>query len=106
MAGIVFILASFTTLSVSVDENYLHIRFGWGIFRRSFAVSDIASVECVKNRWYYGWGIRLWLWPTMWIYNIYGLHAVEIITRNGGRYRIGTDTPLELEAAIRKAAHM
>ena len=33
MALILFILASFSTLTVSAHEQFLKIRFGWGIFR-------------------------------------------------------------------------
>ncbi|MEK7643982.1 MAG: hypothetical protein AAB390_01620, partial [Patescibacteria group bacterium] len=62
MALILFILASFTALSVSIDENYLRIKFSFGIFRKKFAVSEIASATPVKNHWYYGWGIRIWFW--------------------------------------------
>jgi hypothetical protein len=103
MALILFIFASFATLSASIDENYLRIKFGYGIFRRKFALNQIASVQAVKNHWYYGWGMRLWFWPKMWIYNVSGFDAVEIIMRNGKIYRIGTDTPSELEAAIKQA---
>ena len=101
MALILFILASFATMTASIDENYLRIKFGYGIFHKRFAVSEIASVERVKNHWYYGWGIRLWFWPYMWIYNISGFDAVEVIMKNRKIYRIGTDAPGELEAAIR-----
>ena len=103
MALILFILASFTTLTASIDEKYLRIKFGYGIFRKKFSASEIVSVERVKNHWYYGWGIRLWFWPYMWIYNVSGFDAVEIILKNGKIYRIGTDTPGELEAAIKQA---
>ena len=103
MALILFILASFTTLTVSIDENYLRIKFGYGIFRKRFVISEIASVERVKNHWYYGWGIRLWLWPKMWIYNVSGFDAVEITMKNGKVYRIGTDVPEELETAIKQS---
>ena len=105
MALILFILASFATLTVSINENYLRIKFGYGIFARKFPLNQIASAQAVKNLWYYGWGIRLWLWPKMWIYNISGFGAVEIIMRNGKMYRIGTDTPSVLEAAIKQAIH-
>ncbi len=105
MALILFILASFTTLSVSIDENYLRIKFGYGIFRKKLSTSDIASVAQVKNRWYYGWGIRLWFWPLMWIFNISGFDAVEIRMKNGKIYRIGTDEPEKLETAIKQAIH-
>lgn len=103
MVLILFILASFATLTASVDETYLRIKFGYGIFARMFSLNQIASVKAVRNHWYYGWGIRVWFWPYMWIYNVSGFDAVEIIMRNGKIYRIGTDTPSELVAAIQQA---
>lgn len=103
MVLILFILASFATLTASIDENYLRIKFGYGIFARKFALNQIASVQAVKNHWYYGWGIRLWLWPKMWIYNVSGFDAVEITMKNGKVYRIGTDVPEELETAIKQS---
>ncbi|MGB5018262.1 MAG: hypothetical protein WBO66_00875 [Candidatus Moraniibacteriota bacterium] len=106
MACILFLLASFVTLTVSLDENSLWIRFGSGIFRKKFAVDDIVSAVCVKNHWYHGWGIRVWFWPYMWICSISGFDAVEITLRNGKIYRIGTDTPSELEVAIKHALHI
>jgi hypothetical protein len=102
MAFILFILASFATLTVSIDENYLRIKFGYGIFRKKFALSEIASVARVKNNLHYGWGIRVWFRPYMWIYNISGFDAVEIIMKNGKIYRIGTDEPEKLETAIKQ----
>ena len=103
MVLILFILASFTTLTASIDENYLRIKFGYGIFARMFPLNQIASVQAVKNHWYYGWGVKVWFWPYMWIYNVSGFDAVEIIMRNGKIYRIGTDTPSELEVVIKQA---
>ena len=102
MALILFILASCTALSVSIDEKYLRIKFGYGIFRKKFAVNEITSVTRVKNHWYYGWGIRLWFWPRMWIFNVSGFDAVEIRMKNGKIYRIGTDEPEKLETAIKR----
>jgi hypothetical protein len=105
MVLILFILASFTTLSVSVDEKYFRIKFGYGIFRNKFSTNEIVSAAQVKNHWYYGWGIRLWFWPHMWIFNISGLDAIEIRMKNGKIYRIGTDEPEKLETAIKQAIH-
>jgi hypothetical protein len=103
MALILFILASFATLATSVDDKYIRIKFGYGIIARKFALNQIASIQAVKNHWYYGWGVKVWFWPYMWIYNVSGFDAVEIIMRNGKIYRIGTDTPNELEVAIKQA---
>jgi len=103
MVLILFILASFATLTASIDENYFRIKFGYGIFAKKFALHQIISVRAVKNHWYYGWGIRLWLWPKMWIYNVSGFDAVEITMKNEKVYRIGTDVPEELETAIKQS---
>ncbi|MFZ2187779.1 MAG: hypothetical protein WAV46_04110 [Candidatus Moraniibacteriota bacterium] len=103
MALILFILASFAMLTASIDENYLRIKFGYGIFARKFALNQIALVQVVKNHWYYGWGIKLWLWPKMWIYSVSGFDAVEITMKNRKVYRIGTDVPEELETVIKQS---
>jgi hypothetical protein len=102
MASTLFILASFSTLTVTMDEHSLRVKFGYGIFRKKFPFNEMLSSRRVKNHWYYGWGIRVWFWPYMWIYTISGFDAVEIIMRNGRIYRIGTDTPKELETAIKQ----
>lgn len=102
MALVLFILASFVTLTASIDEKYLKIKFGYGIFKKKFPLNEIVSATSVKNHWYYGWGIRLCLWPKMWIYNVSGFDAVEIILKSGRVYRIGTDDSNELETAIKR----
>ena len=100
MVLILFILASFVSLQVIIDGKYLRIKFGYGIYKKKFLLNEIVSVKTVKNHWYYGWGIRGWLWPKMWIYNISGFDAVEITMKNGKIYRIGTDESKKLEQAI------
>lgn len=100
MVIIVFILASFVSLQVRIDEKQIHIKFGYGLYQKKFLLHDIMSVKTVKNHWYYGWGIRVRFWPKMWIYNISGCDAVEIKLKNGKTYRIGTDEAKKLEQTI------
>jgi len=50
---------------------------------------------------YYGWGIHFT--PNGWLCNVSGSSAVEIIMKNGKKYRIGTNVPSELEQAIRQS---
>lgn len=102
MVLILSLLVSFITLTTSIDETYVRIKFGYGIFVRKFPLNQISSVKIVKNHWYYGWGIKIWFWPYMWIYNVAGLDAVEIIMNNK-IYRIGTDAPEEFVNAIKQA---
>jgi len=106
MVLVLLILASFVTLTASINEKYLNIKFGYGIFRKKFPLNEVVSVRSVKNHWYYGWGIRFWLWPKTWIYNVSGFDAVEIIMKNGKIYRVGTDDQSKLETAIKHNAHI
>jgi hypothetical protein len=93
-------LLLFPTLTVTVDKEVMKIKFGIGIIRKKFLLKEIVSSQIVKNRWYYGWGIKLT--PHRWLYNVSGLDAVEIKMKNGKQYRIGTDVPKALNDAIRK----
>jgi hypothetical protein len=94
-------LGLFCTLTVEMDEESLQVRFGPGVIRKSFRLKEIESCQVVTNPWYYGWGIRLT--PYGWLYNVSGIHAVEIRMKNGKKYRIGTDEPAELATAIQQA---
>ena len=99
---ILFIVASFSTLAVTVNNDKINIKFGYGLFRRKFSIKELVSVKTVKNKWYYGWGIRVWFWPKMIIFNVSGFDAVELAMLDGRIYRIGTDKPNELKDAISK----
>ncbi|NTW27491.1 MAG: hypothetical protein HGA36_04155 [Candidatus Moranbacteria bacterium] len=100
MVLILFVLASFGLLQVIIDGKYLRIKFGCGVYKKKFLLNEIVSAKTVKNHWYYGWGIRVWFWPKMWIYNVSGFDVVEIKLKNGKTYRIGTDEPEKLEQAM------
>lgn len=103
MTGIICILISMSTLTVFIDKTHIGLKFGFGIYRRKFQLSDILSAHTIKNKWYYGWGIRWCARPRMWIYNVSGFSAVEIKLSNGKIYRIGTDEPEKLAAIIQMA---
>ena len=98
-SAIVFVCATlFDSLTVRVSHDLVEISFGIGIIRKQFDVGNIRRASVVKNKWYYGWGIRLT--PHGWLYNVSGLDAVEILMDNGKQYRIGTDQPNRLQSAI------
>ena len=56
------------------------------------------SAEKVRNKWYYGFGIRLI--PGGQMYNVAGLDAVELKLTNGRVFRVGTDESDKLLTAI------
>jgi len=105
VAGIMLLMLTIlSTLTVSVRRDALRIFFGpIRVIKKSWRISDIASVTTVRNRWYYGWGIR-WT-PHGPLYNIAGFEAVEVMLISGKKFRIGTDEPEELKRAIERAQY-
>lgn len=88
-------------LSVTVTERSVTAAFGPGLIRRTITLDRIESVKTVRNSWLTGWGIRLI--PSGWMFNVSGRDAVELKLQGGGSFRIGTDEPQQLEAAVRQA---
>jgi len=94
----VAIVAVFTRLTVTIDRTEVTAAFGFGWPKRSIDLADVQAVRQVRNEWYQGWGIRLL--KDGWMYNVWGLDAVELDLRSGRKFRIGTDDPAGLLAAV------
>jgi len=96
---LVILFLLFPTLSTRVEGRSLTVAFGPGVIRRTIDLADVREVRVVRNSWLSGWGIR-WI-GTGWMWNVSGLEAVELEYTDGGRFRIGTDEPEKLAAAVR-----
>ncbi len=94
----------FWRLTVTVTVNEVVVSFGVGVIRKRFRIADIRDARAVRNRWYYGWGIRYT--PHGWMFNVSGLDAVELELSNNTKFRIGTDEPHQLVAAIQQARQL
>ena len=94
-AVLLFLFHGFT---VTVTEKVIHLKFGIGLIQRTIFRDQIASVSQVRNRFWYGFGIRLT--PHGWMWNISGLDAVEITYLDDRRFRIGTDDPAGLMSVL------
>ena len=95
------LLALFSTLTVRVGSGTITVQFGMGVIRKRIQLSDIETYAKVRNPWYYGLGIRYT--PRGWLYNIYGLSAIELLMKNGKICRIGTDDPERFAQALYEA---
>ena len=89
----------FWGLTVEVNRDMVRLYYGFGIIHRSIPRERITTVTQVRNRWWYGLGIR-WT-PHGWMWNISGLDAVELTYHNGKKFRIGTDEPEALLEALK-----
>lgn len=92
---------AFSSLSVAVGPGEARIRFGWIGPRKRIDLRKARAVRPVRNSWLIGWGIR-WF-PGGWMWNVWGLDAVEIEYRDGRKFRIGTDEPAALARALQGA---
>ena len=97
--GIVYAL--FHSLTVRVSRSDIALSFGVGLIRKQFPIGDISGASIVQNRWYNGFGIRKIRGG--WLYNVSGFDAIEIQLKNERKYRIGTNQPKELLAAVESA---
>lgn len=88
----------FSRFTVKVTEERLIASFGWGWPRRTLAWTEASAVRPVRNRWWYGFGIRWFPGGTLW--NVWGLDAIELDLDTGRALRIGTDEPERLLAAL------
>lgn len=93
--GLFFLL--FHSLSVLVDEKYLHVKMGIGLIRIKIPLSEISGAHQVKNKWYHGWGVHTL--ENGFIFNVSGMKAVELVLKSGKIHRIGSDEPEALTEA-------
>jgi len=95
---LVIVVLAFSRLTVTVEHEEVRIAFGLGWPRKRFARAEIVSHQPVRNSWLNGWGIRWIKGGSMW--NVWGLDAVELELTTGKKFRIGTDEPKRLGAAL------
>ena len=87
-------------LTITISEQYVSFKMGIGLINKKYPISDIKSVEIVKNSWIYGWGIRVI--PGGWLYNVSGFKDIELRFHSSDKViRIGTDKPEEVAEEIR-----
>lgn len=90
------LMVCFSTLTVTVDDTRLQLKYGlFGFPRKTVKLSELASCRTMKSLWFalslgihYGFG--------GWLYNVSGPHAVELTFKNGKRLLVGTDEPEKL----------
>ena len=90
----------FYRLKTEVTDQYIKLTFGL-FLRKSIDLRKIKKVSSVRNSWFHGWGIRFTL--SGWMWNIYGLSAVELEFRDRDRtFKIGSKDPDRLKEEIDK----
>jgi hypothetical protein len=98
---LILVVLLFYKLKVELKAQEIILSFGVGIIKKRIDINQIQSVESVKNKFWFGWGIRLT--PHGWLWNVAGYDAVELTFKNDKRkFRIGCEDSNELKSAIEK----
>jgi hypothetical protein len=101
LAVFVVLIVLFRRLRVTVADGVVTVAFGSGWPRRRIPVAEIREARPERNSWWWGWGIRLT--PRGLMFNASGFDAVQLELTDRRRFRIGTDDPAGLVAAIEEA---
>ena len=94
-------LAALHAMTVRVDAREITVRLGFVPYAVRLKVAEIETAQRVRNEVRQLWGAR----PLDggWMFSVSWLDAVELKMHDGSVYRIGTDRPDELLAAIEAA---
>ena len=89
----------FSKFTVTIEGAELSAAFGPGRPCKTIDLSDVATVTAVRNSWIQGWGIRKF--SGGWMYNVWGLEAIEFAMKSGKLVRIGTNDTENLVASVK-----
>jgi hypothetical protein len=95
---LVAVAVVFSSLTVTVDAEALRWHFAFGAFRGTLRRADVAAAEPTRTTLLDGVGLRYG--PRGWLYNVAVGPAVRVVRRDGRSFRIGTDDPDGLIAAL------
>jgi len=98
MVVLLVVVLAFSRLEVTVTGGRVVAAFLFGRPRREIELGDVTAVREVRNSWIQGWGIRKT--SAGWMYNVWGLDAVELELTSGEVFRIGTDDSGNLFAVL------
>jgi hypothetical protein len=92
------LVVALSRLTVVVEDGRVSATFRFGWPERRIDLDGVVAARTVRNRWWYGLGIRKI--PHGWMYNVWGLDAVELELNSSHVFRIGTADADRLLAAI------
>jgi hypothetical protein len=99
LIAISLLVLHFSRLTVTVDDVSVTAAFGYIDWpKREIRYDEIESAQKVRNKWWYGYGVR-WV-PGGTMYNVQGNDAVELTYTSGKKFRIGTNDVDALYTAI------
>jgi len=99
ISGILLIcLMLFSTLTITVKEDYISIKYGIGLIKKKFQIKDLDNWQAISYKGGYGFGPRLT--SEGWFFNVANSGAVKFSFKDNKAFFVGTNEPYELVSAI------
>jgi hypothetical protein len=95
------LMSTFRSLTVSVSDKEIALRFGEWFEAKRIPLVSIKACAPTRMNPLNGWGIHFV--GDGWLFNVYGLDAVEVELLDGSKTYIGTDQPQVLCESITMA---
>lgn len=86
------------TVEVNPQQQTLSWWFGPSVAKITLKFDDIDYVQPVKNSLRHGLGMRIS--TDGWVYTVAGFDALEVVMKDGTKYRVGTNDKTKLVAAM------
>ena len=86
-------------LEMTITDEYIEYSFFPLIGKKRVEWKDVQSAQMISYGWLVGYGIRFTFTRGM-IYNVSGRNAMQIQTRAGKKFAIGTQKPEELDEVL------
>ena len=77
------------TIKVDITQQTISWWFGPGVGKKTLRFDDISYVSPTRNSFRHGVGMRIS--NDGWVYSAAGFNALEIVLKDGLKYRIGTN---------------
>ena len=102
VALVTIVVAVFATMITEVTDSEVVVGFRFGAMQRRIPLGDIVRAERANIAWWHGTGVKYGLTTTS--YLVRTGPAVALVLNSGRTFRIGTDDPDGLLAALNATA--
>ncbi len=92
---------TFSSMTISIDDEFIDVAFGEWLRVKHIPLKEVIAYQPARMTPLSGWGIHYI--GVGWLYNVFGLDAVELTLANGDKLFLGTDEPEALRDGITDA---
>lgn len=99
ISGILVVcLMLFSTLTITIRNNSVIVKYGIGIVQKQFLIDEIESWQAISYKGGHGFGPRLT--AEGWFFNVSNAGAIKFNLKNGKTFFAGTNEPEKIAMVL------